>query len=577
MDNTCTNRDELKLLLKVGTEAPADIRQLLVSGNFIAREQLDELMEEHGLTCSNHAALGALLTQQGLIDDQDYSRLYAASVGLPFVSLLSFEVDADLLELIPADICRQYVVMPLMLCEERLVVAMHDPMDHETAALLGFLSRRLVTEVVASSADIESAVSKYYGPTDDEDVLKDISILGSYHGQEISEAESLRMAEDKPTVRLVHHIIVDAVNSRASDIHIRPCENRTDLLFRIDGSLVHIRSFSKTLLPAVVSRIKILSGMNIAEHRLPQDGQAQVDHHHRIIDMRISVIPSIHGESTVIRILDKSMSLRQITDVGFTEKDQHVFSALLRKSHGMILVTGPTGCGKSTTLYAALQDVITTGNNIITVEDPVEYHVDGLMQIQVNPGIGYTFARALRHILRHDPDVIMVGEIRDLETARMAVESSLTGHIVLSTLHTNSAATSVTRLIEMGIPPYLVNTSLLAILAQRLVRRNCQYCMAEEDVPEEVREVLEVGADEVFYRGAGCEHCHKTGYHGRMAVYELLTVTSGLRKLIEPDAVAADIEAQAVKDGMVTLTEMALQAARERKTSIEEVFRVRLT
>jgi type IV pilus assembly protein PilB len=499
MSNICSNREELKVILQNSEGAPCDIRHLLVEGSFISRDQLDELMQEHGLTNSNHAALGSLLIQQGLIDDEDYSRLYAASVGLPYVRLQSFDIDAELLELIPADISRQHIVMPLMVCEERLVVAMHDPMDHDTAALLDFLSRRLVTEVVASSIDIESAISHYYGPTDDEDVLNDMSILGAHRGQDITEAESLRLAEDKPTVRLVQHIIVDAVNSRASDIHIRPCEDRADLLFRIDGSLVHIRSFSKALLPAVVSRIKILSGMNIAEHRLPQDGQAQVDHHHRIIDMRISVIPSIYGESTVIRILDKSMSLRKMTDVGFTEKDQHVFSGLLRKSHGLILVTGPTGCGKSTTLYAALQDVITTGNNIITVEDPVEYHVDGLMQIQVNPVIGYTFARALRHILRHDPDVIMVGEIRDLETARMAVESSLTGHIVLSTLHTNSAATSVTRLIEMGIPPYLVNTSLLAILAQRLVRRNCQYCMTEDEVPEEVREVLGIGAGRAIF------------------------------------------------------------------------------
>lgn len=243
----------------------------------------------------------------------------------------------------------------------------------------------------------------------------------------------------------------------------------------------------------------------------------------------------------------------------------------------MVLVTGPTGCGKSTTLYAALQDVITTGANIITVEDPVEYHVDGLMQIQVNHKIDYDFARALRHILRHDPDVIMVGEIRDLETARMAVESSLTGHIVLSTLHTNSAATSVTRLVEMGIPPYLVNTSLLAIFAQRLVRKNCQYCMEEDVVPDEVRVILGVGPDEVFYQGKGCEHCHKTGYHGRMVVYELLTVTPALRKFIHSGAEAVKIEQQAIADGMVPLTEMALNAARERKTSIDEVFRVRLT
>ena len=577
MSMVCTNRDELKACLRADEGMPVDIRKLLAEGGYVSEGLLAELLEEHGLGSTNYAALGALLSQRGLVDDEDFSRIYASSVGLPFVRLQGFQIEAEVLEVIPVDIARQHVLMPLMFCDDKLVVAMHDPMDHDSVALLGFLSGRVVMEVVASRTDIEQAISRYYSPTDDEDVMKDLSIFSPQTGQELTEAEGIRLAEEKPTVRLVHHIIVDAVNSRASDIHIRPAENHVNLLFRIDGTLIKIRSFSKTLLPAVVSRIKILSGMNVAEHRLPQDGQARVEHHRRVIDMRVSVIPSIYGESVVIRILDKSMSLRQLSQVGFSDKDRHLFSTLLRKSHGMILVTGPTGCGKSTTLYAALQDVITTGNNIITVEDPVEYHVDGLMQIQVNSAIGYNFARALRHILRHDPDVIMVGEIRDLETARMAVESSLTGHIVLSTLHTNSAATSVTRLIEMGIPPYLVNTSLLAIFAQRLVRKNCQYCMEEEEVNEEVRQLLGIGPDEVFYRGKGCEHCHKTGYHGRMVVYELLTVSSALRHMIHPDAEAAEIEEQAVRDGMVPLTEMALNAARERKTSIEEVFRVRLT
>ncbi len=577
MSMVCTNRDELKACLRADEGMPVDIRKLLAEGGYVSEGLLAELLEEHGLGSTNYAALGALLSQRGLVDDEDFSRIYASSVGLPFVRLQGFQIEAEVLEVISVDIARQHVLMPLMFCDDKLVVAMHDPMDHDSVALLGFLSGRVVMEVVASRTDIEQAISRYYSPTDDEDVMKDLSIFSPQTGQELTEAEGIRLAEEKPTVRLVHHIIVDAVNSRASDIHIRPAENHVNLLFRIDGTLIKIRSFSKTLLPAVVSRIKILSGMNVAEHRLPQDGQARVEHHRRVIDMRVSVIPSIYGESVVIRILDKSMSLRQLSQVGFSDKDRHLFSTLLRKSHGMILVTGPTGCGKSTTLYAALQDVITTGNNIITVEDPVEYHVDGLMQIQVNSAIGYNFARALRHILRHDPDVIMVGEIRDLETARMAVESSLTGHIVLSTLHTNSAATSVTRLIEMGIPPYLVNTSLLAIFAQRLVRKNCQYCMEEEEVNEEVRQLLGIGPDEVFYRGKGCEHCHKTGYHGRMVVYELLTVSSALRHMIHPDAEAAEIEEQAVRDGMVPLTEMALNAARERKTSIEEVFRVRLT
>ncbi len=577
MNNVCINREDLKAALRGASETAGDIRKLLVDAGFVTEEQLSTLIREHGVV-GGTASLGNLLVQRGMVDDEDFSQLYARSVGLPYARLDNFDVEAEVIDLIPVDIARQYVLMPLMFCDKKLVVAMHDPLDQSLPALLGFFSGKTVLEMVVSSrADIERAITRFYGPADDVDVMKDLSILNSQIADEnITEAEGIRLAEEKPTVRLVHHIIVDAVNSRASDIHIRPAEDRVDLFFRIDGKLIKIRSFSKKVLPAVVSRIKILGTMNVAEHRMPQDGQARIDHHHRIIDMRISVIPSIYGESVVIRILDKSMSLRQISEVGFTEQDQKKFSMLLRKSQGLILVTGPTGCGKSTTLYAALQDVINTGNNIITVEDPVEYHVDGLMQIQVNPNIDYTFARALRHILRHDPDIIMVGEIRDLETARMAVESSLTGHIVLSTLHTNSAATSVTRLVEMGIPPYLVNTSLLAILAQRLVRRNCQYCIAEENISPDILEILGVDPEEKFFRGVGCDHCNKTGYFGRMAVYELLTVTDGLRRLIRPETEAVDIEQQAISDGMVSLTQMALQAAREHKTSIAEVFRVRL-
>jgi type IV pilus assembly protein PilB len=535
------------------------------------------LWKKTGAGFINFATLGQLLANRAIIDDEDYSRLMARSLGLPFVQLSSFEVSQDLITMVPVNIARTHDLVPLMICNEKLVVAMHNPMDQEAMATLSFLSGRMVEEAVASRMDIQYAITRYYGPGDDESVLEAIQLPDGANSDAFNDAELLRLSGEKPTVRLVHHMILDAVNSRASDIHIRPCENRADLLFRIDGSLVHIRSFNRNLLPAVISRIKILGTMNVAEHRLPQDGQARVQHHNRIIDMRISIIPSIYGESAVIRILDKSASLRQLSDVGFTPKDQVLFSALLHKSHGLILVTGPTGCGKSTTLYAALQDVIPTGNNIITVEDPVEYHVDGLMQIQVNHATGYSFALALRHILRHDPDVIMVGEIRDMETARMAVESSLTGHIVLSTLHTNSAATSVTRLIEMGVEPYLVNTSLLAILAQRLVRKNCTYCIAEEIISDAVRADLGIKPEETFWRGKGCEHCHKTGYHGRMSVYELLTVSPEMRKLIKPKAEAAEIEAQAIADGMVPLTDMALQAAREKKTSIEEVYRSRIT
>jgi type IV pilus assembly protein PilB len=576
MYEVCSNSAELESRLQsVQHDVPIPMQVLLLEDGRATPDVIDEIFQEQGSSSLNVIKLGNVLSRRGIMDDEDFSRLVARSMGLPFVQLSSFDISQDIISMVPVNVAREHELIPLIMCGEKLVVAMRNPMDREAMAMLSFLSAHMVEEVVSSRADILHAITRFYGPGDDESVMQDIQTPVSTNIN-TNDAEALRLAGERPTVRLVHHMILDAINSRASDIHVRPCEDRADLLFRIDGSLVRIRSFNKSLLPAVVSRIKILSCMNVAEHRLPQDGQARVKHFSREIDMRVSVMPTVHGESVVIRILDKSVSLRQMSDVGLTPDDQQIFSALLRRSQGMILVTGPTGCGKSTTLYAALQDVISTGRNIITVEDPVEYHVDGLMQIQVNHGIGYSFARALRHILRHDPDVIMVGEIRDMETARMAVESSLTGHIVLSTLHTNSAATSLTRLIEMGVEPYLVNTSLLAIMAQRLVRKNCTYCMVEEPVTEDVRTDLGLQPDEIFWRGQGCEHCYKTGYHGRMAIYELLTITPNLRRMIHLNAEAAEIERQAIADGMLPLTQMALQAARERKTSIAEVYRSRI-
>jgi type IV pilus assembly protein PilB len=349
-----------------------------------------------------------------------------------------------------------------------------------------------------------------------------------------------------------------------------------NLFFRIHGTLTKIGTLSKKLLPAVVSRVKILCRLDIAERRLPQDGRTRVQHAGAVVDLRISIIPTVYGESVVIRILDTRVGLRSLDEIGFNDADRATFKGMLSRNNGLILVTGPTGSGKSTTLYAALKEVRRQNVNIITVEDPVEYHVDGIEQIQANTTPGYDFARALRHILRHDPDVIMIGEIRDEETGKIAIESALTGHLVLTTLHTNDAASTVTRLMEMGVQPYLLSATLLGVLAQRLARRNCPHCMAEEQVEATVRNALGVGSDEVFYRGTGCETCSHTGFGGRIAVYELLRATDVLRHLIVPGAMAADMHQQAVLDGMVPLTGQALQLARQRVISLDEVYRVRL-
>ena len=501
----------------------------------------------------------------------------AVRLGVPYVDLQHFRVGDDVLRLLTETVVRQHNVFPLMVFRDHLVVAMENPADAELAKLLHFVSGMSVEGCVAEADAITHAIDAHYGAREDTAALQDLEIQGSQgSSREMSRHEIERLGQEKPVVRMVNHILVDAIHRNASDIHIRPDEDDVALLFRQDGTLVPIRRFNKALLAAVVARIKIIGRMNIAERRLPQDGRARMIENGAVVDMRISVIPTVNGESVVIRLLNVQTGLRSISEIGFNPHDAERFVDLLHKSYGMLLVTGPTGSGKSTTLYAALQEVRKQNVNIITVEDPVEYHVDGIEQIQVNTAPGFTFARALRNILRHDPDVIMVGEIRDQETAKIAVESALTGHLVLSTLHTNDAPTTVMRLIEMGVEPFLVKSSLLGVLAQRLVRINCPQCIEQEPVDATMRRFLGVGEEEVFHHGAGCEACNHTGFHGRMAVYELLVMTPELREMLRPDVSADEVRTQARAQGMVALTENALKLAREGRISLAEVYRVRL-
>lgn len=549
------------------------IGEVLCRENVITPAQL-KIALDHQVNDGGHARLGSVLRTLGYATDDQVRSALSQCLQIPYVKLGGFQITDGIISSIPAEFARARLVIPIYAYRDRLVVAMDDPSDSETLSMLNFLSEKVVTPVISTSDDIELAISSYYGSSDIEEVLKSIPLVSKSSGWEAQQA--IKLASDKPTVRLVHNLIADAVTRRASDIHIRPKEHMVDILYRIDGSLIKIRSFERQMLSAAVARIKIISGMNIAEHRLPQDGRTKITVKGNTVDLRISLMPTIHGESVVLRLLDLSASLKNISDIGFSESDQHIFSQLVGKSSGLILVTGPTGSGKSTTLYAALQSIKEREINIVTVEDPVEYHIDDILQIQVNQSIGFAFAKALRNILRHDPDAIMIGEVRDKETAKMAVESSLTGHLVLSTLHTNSAASTVTRLLEIGVPAYLLNATLSAVLAQRLVKRNCQHCLAEEDVKPFVRKALALDEKEVFYRGKGCEKCHGTGYQGRLAVYELMQIDSDLRELIHADVNINEIEQLAVKNGMTPLTDHALAVARSRDTSLEEVYRIRL-
>jgi type IV pilus assembly protein PilB len=374
----------------------------------------------------------------------------------------------------------------------------------------------------------------------------------------------------------VHGLIAEAVDRRASDIHLRPGERGADLLYRIDDELVPVRRLMRALIPTVVSRVKVIAGMNLAEHRKPQDGRCRFAlPDGREVDLRVSVLPTVFGESLVIRLLDARESLWSLDQLGLSPEDRRRVDDAMTRSHGMFLATGPTGCGKSTTLYAMLLALRERRINILTIEDPVEFHVADVQQMQVNRAADFTFASALRNVLRHDPDVIMVGEIRDHETAEIAVESALTGHLMLSTLHTNTAATTVTRLLDLGVEAYLLRASLLAVISQRLVRLTCTHCREIEEVDPHVREALGVAADEVFHRGCGCSHCEGLGVHRRRAVYEFMVVTPRIRGLIVPGAEADAIHAAAVEEGMVPITQAAVALARQGLISLDEAWRVR--
>lgn len=548
--------------------------EVLFQTGIINSKQLSTALNEQ-VKSGKKEMLGQVLQRLNYATDHQVRNALSCCMEMPFIQLSGFEIDESLLHFIPAEFARAHSVIPVLAHKDRLIVAMDNPSDNETINLLHFLSERVIEPVISTASDIDYAISQHYGSSDIDDVLKDMP--SSNHSNSWEAQQAIKLASDKPTVKLIHNLIADAVTRRASDIHIRPKERIVDILYRIDGSLIKIRSFDIKMLASAVARIKIISGMNIAEHRLPQDGRTKIKSKEHSIDLRVSIMPTIHGESVVLRLLDTSNSLKSIDAIGFSEKDSELFTQLVSKSAGLILVTGPTGSGKSTTLYAALQSIKQREINIITVEDPVEYHIDDILQIQVNNAIDYSFARALRNILRHDPDAIMIGEIRDEETAKMAVESSLTGHLVLSTLHTNNAAATITRLLEIGVPAYLLNATLLAVLAQRLVKRNCPHCLVEESISPSIRQALGISESEVFYQGEGCENCHGTGHQGRVAVYELLSLSPELRSMIQAGVNAADIESAAIKQGMTPLTEHALYIARQQQTSLAEVYRVRLT
>jgi len=526
-----------------------------------------------------------VLEESGMITAEEITQAIAEQYGMETVSLREMDIDQEVIDALPADVARRYTVMPVMLRGNELTVAISDPQDMDTIDSLRYSLNVDVVPVVAPEKEIKSSINLFYsggggrvGSALQELTEATITGIATDETAELFGDVEDATEEDAPIIKLVSLIIIEAFRSRASDIHIEPMEKKLRVRYRIDGVLHEVESPPKRLQSAILQRIKIMSNMKIAEKRVCQDGRIQISVMGRELDLRVSVVPSNHGESVVMRILDKDSLRLGLPELGFFTDDQQIFRGLIGLADGIVLVTGPTGSGKTTTLYSCLNEINKPDRKIITVEDPVEYQLAGINQVHVRADIGLTFAAALRSILRQAPNIVMIGEIRDLETAEIAVNASLTGHLVFSTLHTNDAPSAVTRLIDIGVKPFLVASSLRGIMAQRLVRKVCSKC-AETYTPSE-RELRSLGAlagqveDVELTRGAGCADCAYTGYSGRIGIFEIFVINEEVQHLIYEQVGSGELRNKARELGMRTLREDGLRKVIAGQTTLEEVFRV---
>ncbi len=569
--------------------APNEIRSLntkqlgdiLLSRGKITREQLQEALEYQK---KNDIKLGEALLHKGYIADHDLYEALADQLNTPFIDLDNYVIDPKILVRLPEKFCRQHHVVPVGEEAGVITLAMANPVDVVAIDRTRLMTKKEVRPVIAAPEEIERIINSYYGVGESvKDVLKEAEdeegLLYLDESEDIKIDQLKAIGEEAPIIRVVNMVILQAIRDGASDIHIEPQEGHVKIRYRIDGVLQDSATTTAKIHPALISRIKILSRMNIAERRLPQDGRFQVTMDNRNIDFRVSSLPTIFGEKMVLRILDKSTLLLDLDRLGFEHEDLEKFYRIIQHPYGMLLLTGPTGSGKTTTLYSALNFINKPTLNIITIEDPVEYRLEGINQVQVKPKIGLTFANTLRSIMRQDPDVIMIGEIRDRETAEIAIHAALTGHLVFSTLHTNTAAGAMVRLQEMDVPSYLISSALVGAVAQRLVRKICESCKVEMEVKGSiVQEITGEDRDEaVIYRGKGCPRCSKTGYRGRISVSETLLPDEEMRSLILQNAAEREITAYARKQGMASLRENAFKKVVQGITTLEEVYRVTTT
>jgi type IV pilus assembly protein PilB len=594
----------------------AKLGEILVRENLISPQHLREALDyqrEHG------GRLGYNLVKLGLVSDEMITAVLSKQYGIPSVNLELFHVDEQVLQLIPQEVAQKYSVLPLSRVGASLTLAMVDPTNVFAMDDIKFMTGLNVEPVVVAEASVQQAIARYYGTSTeielssvavdevvfegalprssngggithadlvsldtidfDSDRTEDVEVVED--NEEIDLSTLSRISEDAPVVRLVNVLLVDALRRAASDIHIEPYEKELRIRFRIDGVLYDVMRPPLKMRDALISRIKIMSKLDISEKRLPQDGRikikVKVDARSRELDFRVSTLPTLFGEKVVLRLLDKENLMLDMTKLGFEPESLVKFQRNISKPYGMVLVTGPTGSGKTNTLYSALQSLNTVQTNIMTAEDPVEFNLMGINQVQMKEQIGLNFAAALRSFLRQDPNIILVGEIRDFETAEIAIKAALTGHLVLSTLHTNDAPSTISRLMNMGIEPFLVATSVNLIQAQRLIRRVCKDCKREHPIAAEA--LIEVGfsAEEVkslkTYKGKGCSTCNNTGYKGRIGLYEVMEVNDEIRELILIGASSLELRKKAIEDGMITLRESGLQKIRSGLTTLEEVVR----
>ena len=567
---------------------PQQVLGLFVDRGVLTPSAAEELLAEVG---QNGKGLVQTLTDFGVVATEDeFYDILAGHVGADRVSLADYEVPPEVRRLVRAGDARLHGALPVALGNgDTLLVALLDPLNAEAVENLRFVLDRDVQQVVAPVHEVQEKLDLYYGAADFsdlDDVLRQFGHVGDEASQgqddvspppDAGELDLEAEAGAAPIVRFVDLVLHQAVRDGASDIHFEPFEHEFKIRYRVDGALYEMSPPPRHLALPVISRVKVMANLNIAERRLPQDGRIQTEIANRGVDLRVSTLPTQHGESVVLRVLDRSSIHLDLAALGMPPAVDERVRRTIAKPSGIFIVTGPTGSGKTTTLYACLREVNTVESKLLTAEDPVEYDIEGLVQVPVNDAIGLTFARLLRAFLRQDPDRIMVGEVRDLETAQIAVQASLTGHLVFSTLHTNDAAGAVTRLVDMGVEPFLISSSLEAVLAQRLVRRICPHCRTPYQPGEAVLASLGLAPSEVgdrpFHYGRGCERCHHTGYRGRQGIYELLDVSDPIRELINERAPGLIIRQQAIALGMVTLREDGLRSIYEGDTTVEEVLK----